>query len=119
MIIHKLAVRDGIRHGWQVLRTNIGEIIVLGIIFLLIGFVVGIVTLIVALPLALIFVVPIILSAVQGNAVITGATVILAFFGVLAFILVSAAISSILRTFQSTTFTLAYHQWAGKKATVV
>jgi hypothetical protein len=42
--------------------------------------------------------------------------IILGVIGLLVFILLAAAIGSIVRTLQSTTFTLAYHQWAGKKA---
>jgi hypothetical protein len=114
MILNQLAVRDSIRHGWDILRNNLGEIIILAVIFVLIGIVVGLASLFIALPLAAIFIVPIILAAIQGSAVITAATVIFAIIGVIIFILISAAVNSIIRTFQSATFTLAYHQWAGK-----
>ena len=115
MILHDLGVMDSIRHGWQILRTNFTEIFILAIIFVVIGFAVGLAIVIVALPLALLFILPIILAIIEGGTIITAATIIFGVLGIIAFILMSAAISSILRTFQSTTFTLAYHQWAGKK----
>lgn len=116
IIIHKMGTVDGIRDGWQILRTNLGEIFILALIFFFIGIAVGFASLIVAVPLALIFIVPIIVTIINGGAVLTAATVIFGLLGIIAFALVTAAIGAIVRTLQSTSFTLAYHQWAGKKA---
>jgi hypothetical protein len=118
IIITGLDVMDGIRHGWQVLRTNLIEIFILAVIFVLIGFMVGLASLIIVVPLALISVIPVAIAVIQGGEVLTVAAIILGAIGVLAFILLSAAITSIVRTFQSTSFTLAYHQWAGKEKSV-
>lgn len=114
IIIESLGVMDGIRRGWQVLRQNIGEILLLAIIFAIIGFIVGIVSLIIAVPLALIFALPAIMAAIEGSAAFTMSTIALGIVGVIVFILLAAAITSIVRTFQSAAFTLAYHQWMGK-----
>jgi hypothetical protein len=116
IIIHRMGVMDGIRNGWQLLRNNFVEILILAVIFLVIGFAVGLATLFVAVPLALIFIIPAVIAVIQGGAVFTAVTIILGVVGVIAFILLSAAITSVVRAFQSTSFTLAYHQWAGKKA---
>lgn len=116
VILDKMGIMDGIRHGWQVLRENFGEIIVFALIFFVIGIASGLAILIIALPLALVFIVPVVIAIINGGTVITAFTIVLGVIGLFAFILLSAAISSIVRTFQSTTFTLAYHQWAGKKA---
>jgi hypothetical protein len=118
IIITGLDVMDGIRHGWQVLRTNLIEIFILAVIFVLIGFMVGLASLIIVVPLALISVIPVASAGIQGGEVLTVAAIILGAIGVLAFILLSAAITSIVRTFQSTSFTLAYHHWAGKEKSV-
>ncbi len=114
IIIEGYGVVDGIRRGWQVLKDNLGEIFLLGIIFALIGFFIGIISLVVALPLALVFLVPAFLTAVEGSAAITAATIGLGVVGLIVFVLLAAAVGSILRAFQSTAFTLAYHQWTGK-----
>jgi hypothetical protein len=116
IILEGLGVMDGIRRGWQVLKQNFVEILLLAVIFGVIGFVVGIATLIVALPVALIFLVPTIFAAVQGSAVFTAGTIILGVIGAIVFILLAAAIGSIVRAFQSTAFTLGYHQWTSKAA---
>jgi hypothetical protein len=114
IIIHKMGTMDGIRNGWQILRNNLGEILILALIFFLISIAVGLASLFIALPLALVILIPLFLALANGSAAITAVTVVSAILAVLAFILVTAAISSILRTLQSTSFTLAYHQWAGK-----
>lgn len=119
IIIEGLAVRDGIRRGWQVLRQNLVEIILLGIIFAVIGFFVGILTLVVALPLALIFIIPTVIAAAQGTAVFTAGSIILGAIGVILFILLAAAIGSVVRAFQSAAFTLGYHHWMGKAAVAI
>jgi hypothetical protein len=119
IIIEKLGVMDGIRRGWQVLRENLGEIILLAVIFVVIGFIVGIVALIVAAPLALLFIIPAVLAAIQGGTAFTVGNIIFGVLGVIVFILIVAAISSILRAFQSAAFTLGYHHWMGKAATAV
>lgn len=114
IILEGFGVMDGIRHGWQVLRQNLVEIVLLAIIFAVISIIVGIATLVVALPLALIFIVPAAIAAFQGSAAFTIGTIILGVIGVIIFILLAAAIGSIVRAFQSTAFTLAYHYWTGK-----
>jgi hypothetical protein len=114
IIIRGLRTREGIRHGWEILKANFTEIIILGVIFLVISFAVGLVALFIAVPLAFLFVIPAAIAVIQGGQVLTAATIILGVLGLIAFILLSAAITSIVRTFQSTAFTLGYHQWAGK-----
>jgi len=114
MIIESLGVMDGIRRGWQVLRENLVEILLLAFIFAVIGFMVGVAALIIALPLALIFILPGIIAAIEGSALLTAGTIISGVLGIIVFILLAAAVSSIVRAFQSTAFTLGYHHWMSK-----
>lgn len=119
IIIESLGVMDGIRRGWQVLRENLGEIILLAVIFFVIGFMIGIVALIIAAPLALLFIIPAVFTAIQGGTAFTIANIVLGILGVIVFVLIVAAISSIVRAFQSAAFTLGYHHWMGKAAVTV
>jgi hypothetical protein len=119
IIIEGLGVMDGIRRGWQVLRENLGEIILLAIIFVVIGIIVGIVALIIAAPVALLFILPTIIAAFEGSAAFTASTIVLGVIGVIVFILLAAAVSSIVRAFQSTAFTLGYHHWMSKAVVTV
>jgi hypothetical protein len=119
IIIEGLGVMDGIRRGWQVLRENLVEIFLLALIFVVVGVLVGIATVIVALPLALLFILPAVFTAIEGGTAFTAGTIILGVIGVITFILLAAAISSIVRAFQSAAFTLGYHHWAGKAVVAV
>jgi hypothetical protein len=95
------------------------EIFLLALIFVVVGVLVGIATVIVALPLALLFILPAVFTAVEGGTAFTAGTIILGVIGVITFILLAAAISSIVRAFQSAAFTLGYHHWAGKAVVAV
>jgi hypothetical protein len=119
IIIEGLGVMDGIRRGWQLLRENLVEIFLLALIFVVVGIIVGIATVIIALPLALLFILPVVFTAVEGGTAFTAGTIILGVLGVITFILLAAAISSIVRAFQSAAFTLGYHHWTGKAAVAV
>ena len=59
LILQGHGVIDSIRHGWKVVRENAGDVVLLIILFLVIGFVFGIVAAIVLIPLALLIFVPI------------------------------------------------------------
>jgi len=114
LVLQDLGVMDSIRHGWQVLRRNVGNILVLAVVFLVIGIIVGLVSLLIAGLRAAPFVAPIFLGLVRETGVTT-LNIALAVVGGLVFIIVTAAISSILVAYQSTTFTLAYQQFLSEK----
>jgi hypothetical protein len=114
LVLGNLGVMDSIRHGWQVLRRNLANILILAVIFLIIGIIVGLIGLFVAGLLAVPFVVPAFLGLMRGTGV-TLPTILLAAAGALVFILITAVINSVLVTYQSTTFTLAYQGFVGEK----
>ncbi len=114
IIIEENGVIDGIRHGWEVLKGNIGEIFLLAIIFAVIGFAFGIVTFIVLLPIIFLTIMPMIFAFMEGGTALQIGSVALFLLGVLAMIMVGSAIGSIARTLQSTAFTLGYLEWTGK-----
>lgn len=112
LVLRNLGVSESIGHGWRVLRENLGNILILALIFLVIGIVVGLIGVFVAGLLAAPFIVPIVLGLVRDTG-LTTLNIVLAVLGALVFILVTAAISSILVAYQSTTFTLAYQDFTG------
>lgn len=113
-VLQDLGVVESIRHGWRVVSSNVVDIILLIILFLVITFLFGIVTAVLLIPFALITVVPMILSLVATETV-NVASMVFAGVGVICLGVVGAAISSIARAFQSTTVTLAYQQFVDKK----
>ena len=119
IIIEGLGVVDGIRRGWQVLRENFIEVFLLALIFLFLSIIIGIVTVIIVAPLALLFILPTFLAAMEGSAIFTAGTILLLIMASIGFIILAAAIGSFLRAFQSTAFTLGYHQWTGNAAVTI
>jgi hypothetical protein len=102
---------EAIRHGWQVVRANLGPIIVLSIIFWLLSLLVSALTLALLVPLGLLSAAPLLLSGGEFT-VWQGVS---AGLGILLGAIVFALVSAIVTTWQSATFTLAYQQFTGKK----
>jgi hypothetical protein len=111
-VLQDLGVVDSIRHGWQVVRDNVGEVAVLIIIFLLLGLLVGIAAAVVLIPIALATLLPVILNVVNSGDI--GALQVIYGAGIAICLgLLGAAIQSILVTFRSVTVTLAYEEFTG------
>ncbi len=117
LMLKQLGVLDSIRHGWQVVRSNVGDVILLAVAFLVIGFLFGLVTVVFMIPFAFLAVGPFLLDAIQGNDFNLGMTEIaLLAFGGICLGLVGAAVNSILTAYRSATVTLAYHHFIQKDA---
>ncbi len=112
-VLEDKGVMDSIRRGWNVIRDNLGQVIVLFIIFILIGFLVGAITFAVFIPVAAISFAPIGLRLLGGE-VIEVLDVILATGGFLFLILLGAVINSVFISFRETAFTLAYEEFVNK-----
>lgn len=111
MILRDMGVGDAIRHGYQVLRDNLGIILLLSLAFLILNIVVGIITLIVLLPLGLAVAIPTGLLADTNATFLQGLIIVL---GALAATAITALVSALVVTWQSSTFTLAYMEFTGK-----
>ncbi len=115
IILRDLGVMDSIRHGWQVVRKNLGEILLLGLAFFLIGIIILVVTAAIIAPIALLVGVPMV-ALMESNA--TFLQGLLAVLGLVLGLIVFALVSAITTAWQSATFTLAYMQWTGKDVLV-
>lgn len=111
IVLRDMGIRESLRHGWATLKENLGEILILGFGFWLIGFFIGIIVLAILAPIALIVGVPF-LSMMQSGATVTQG--VLAGLGVLLGMVITALFMSIYTAWQSSTFTVAYLQWTGK-----
>lgn len=111
IVLRGMGARESLRHGWAVLKENLGEIIILGLGFFFIGLVVALVALAILAPVALIAGVPF-MALMRSDA--TALQGILVALGLLVTVVVSALISAITTSWQSSTFTLAYLEWTGK-----
>lgn len=115
LMLKQLSVVDSIRHGWQVVRDNVGDVILLIFAFLVIGFLFGLVTAVFTIPFAFVAAGPFILDMIQGNEITFGMLEAgtLAFGGI-CIGLVAAAVNSAMTAYRSTVVTLAYQQFAQK-----
>lgn len=111
LVLRDLGITDSIRHGWQVLRDNLGPIIMLSLAFLLFNIIAGVITLAILVPLGLSVGIP--LAMLSGSDA-TFLQALLAILGVVGAALIAALISTIVVTWQSSTFTLAYLNFTGR-----
>lgn len=113
LVLYDYGVVDSVRHGWQVVRDNVGEVIVLIVIFLVIGFLFGIVAAAVLVPLGALLFLPTILPMINSGTITVANAVFLVLAGIVVGI-AAAALNSVLIAYRSTAVTLAYQQFIGK-----
>ncbi len=113
-VLEDMGVMASIGRGWQVIKENLGEVIILLLIFLLLGLLVGAVTLAVFLPLAALSFAPMAIRLFSGGA-FEAMDIIVGLGGLACMILFGAAINAIFVAFRSTVFTLAYGEFTSKK----
>lgn len=113
IMLQGLGAIESISHGWQVFRANVGEVLLLALLFFAIGIGFGLAVGVVLFPLTLLLVVPIIGMGMSGGT--PGVLEILFLVGgSLCLGILGAALASILTTWQSAAFTLAYQEWTSK-----
>lgn len=116
LVLKEMGIVESIKHGWQLFRANMGDSLILGVIYGVISFAVGVVILAVLAPFAFLAANPVIDLFTTGT-ISTGAVMGLALGG-LTFTIVAALLSSVLTAFQSVGFTLAYREMTGMAAKV-
>jgi len=113
LILQGYGVMDSIRHGWKVVRENVGDVVLLIILFLVIGFVFGIAAAIVLIPLALLIFVPNILSMVNSGT-FEVVNILFLIGGGICLGVLGAVINSMMIAYRSTAVTLAYQEFINK-----
>lgn len=114
IVLHELGVMDGLRESWGVLRAHLADVLIIGLILIVLGFLFGVAVVIVLIPCALILVVPAIGTMFTGTG-LDMLSIGLLVLGGLVLTVVAAAVGSIFTTFQSATVTLAYQELSGRK----
>jgi hypothetical protein len=117
-ILQDLGVIDSIRHGWQVVKVNAGDVILLIVLFIVLSIVFGLATFVVLIPLALVSLAPGIASMVMSGGSFEVGNILLLAGGGICIGLVGAAVNSIMVAFRSTAVTLAYQEFTNKKEVV-
>lgn len=113
IVLEDLGVIDGIKRGWQVIKDNLGEVIILLILFFLLGFVVSAIIAMITIPLGALSFGPGAMRIFSGEA-LSGLDVFLMVVGGFALVLIIAAIRSFFVAFRSSAFTLAFQEFTDK-----
>jgi len=109
-VLQDLRVIDSIRHAWQIIIANIGEVTLLVLFFIAIAIGFGIVVGLLMIPLAFLAFFPVIMEVIMTGSFDPG-NIILVLCGSLLVAIVIALLNSIIVAFRSTTITLAYQQF--------
>jgi len=114
IVLEDRGVFDAISRGWEIIRANLGEVIILLIIFMFLGFVVSAIVALVSLPLAALSFGPGAWRLFSG-ASLGPLEIILMVVGGLAWIVIVAAIRSFYTAFSSSAYTLAFQEFTDKQ----
>ncbi len=113
IMLRNLGVVDSIRHGWRVLRDNLGQILLLGLVFFVIGLIVG------AIAIGIVGLLGLgtgLLGILMSGGQPTTTQIVAGITGFLVIAIIFAIVSAVITAWRSATFTLAYEQWTGKQA---
>lgn len=112
IVLRQMGIREGIGHGWRVLRGNLGSILILAFIFFLIYLLVYAILTAVSLP----FMLPLFSAFSDPTSMGDPTQFFNSFYRVLIpFVIGGAFITLFLLPWQSAAFTLAYKQFTEKK----
>lgn len=113
LVLRDLRVMDAIRHGWQVLRDNLGPILMLSVAFLIFNIIAWLIGSAILLAFGLTIAIPTNLLANTNATFMQG---LLAVIGAAGAAIITALVAAVLVAWQSATFTIAYMQFTGKSA---
>jgi hypothetical protein len=117
VVLDGLRVGDAFRKGWEVLKTNLGPIIILGLILIVIGFVAGI---LIAAPFIAILA-PLLIGMIAGSnadSALPGMPFLVAAgLGFLCYLPIALVLSGVLQTWVMSAWMLAYRQFTGRAMT--
>ncbi len=113
LVLENKGVIASLRRGWQVVKANVGPIIILLIVFVLLGLLVGAVMLVIFIPVLAISFGPLALRFF-GSEPLQFIDFLMVCGGILFMWLVGALIQAVLAAFSSTVYTLAYQDFTNK-----
>lgn len=114
VVLEDLGVVDAFRRSWEVLKANLGPIIIVGLILIVIGFIAGLI--LVAPFFAIVF--PTLFFAFLGRDGVSVPVIALGGAAILCYLPIAIVLSGILQTWTTSVWTLAYRQFVGNIPTV-
>jgi hypothetical protein len=119
VVLDGLGVGAAFRKGWDVIKTNFGPVIVLGLILIVVGAIAG---LIIAAPFIALLapvLVGVVAGGVTGSEVLSVPFLVAAGIGFLCYLPFAIALSGILQTWTMSAWTLAYRRFTSSAPAVV
>jgi len=116
IVVEDLDIIAGLKRGWEVFRENIGNMIVMGLILGIGGFIIGF---ILAIPLIIVMVpvaIGIIGGTTSGSEFLFGGGIAVALICLATYLPVLIVLNGILQSYIKTTWTLTYLRLTGGKA---
>jgi hypothetical protein len=104
IVIENLGITDGVRRGWDVVKSNAGGVIVMALILWLLSVVAGVIT---AVPLVAALL-PALFGLLSGNQDVTGAPFIIAGLCFVAYLPVLVVLSGIITAYVQSAWALTY-----------
>jgi hypothetical protein len=114
VVLRDMGAMDAIRHGWQVLRDHLGVTIMLTLAFLIFNLIAWMIGAAILFAFGLGMAIPINLLSNTNATFLQG---LLGVLGVLGAAIITAVVSAVIVTWQSSTFTIAYLNFTGKDIT--
>lgn len=113
-VIQDMGITDSLRQGWQVFRANLGPVFIIWLIMLFVGILFSIAVGIVMVPAALLVFGPMFISIFNNDGAMTGMNMVWALGGSICLGIFGALLMSVVQTWSSAVWTLAYKQLTGK-----
>lgn len=113
-VMEDMGIIESLKQGWQVFKDNLGPVILLWLIILVAGIIISLVLGIVLIPFSLAVFAPVLISAFSGDGAFTGLSMAWALGGSLCLGIIGALLMSVVQTWFSAIWTLAYKEFIGK-----
>lgn len=114
-VMQDMGITDSLRQGWQVFRANLGPVFIIWLLMLFIGILVSLALGVVMIPFALIVFAPMFISLFNNEGAFTGLNMAWTIGGSICLGIIGALLMSVVQTWNSAIWTLAYKQLAGGK----
>lgn len=112
-VIQELGIIESLSHGWNIFKNNLGAVILLWLLMLVIGIIVSIALGMVMVPLAFVIFAPMMTSFMNDGAM-SGLNMAWSIMGGLCLGIFGALLMSVIQTWMSAIWTLAYKEFTGK-----
>jgi hypothetical protein len=112
-VIHKMGITSSLSQGWRIFKGNLGPIILLWLLMFVIGIIASLALGVIMLPLSLMIFAPMLMS-LFNEGTLGGLNIVWTMGGTLCLGIFGAALMSVVQTWGSAVWTLAYKEFTGK-----